>query len=62
MPAYTFYAAIDPDTADAKFCVLLDGNIIARCDDESWSCAIRNALNMLDYFAKQSNEVSAWPK
>lgn len=58
----TFYAAIDPE--NSKFCIMraLDGKLIARCDSESWSCAITDALNFVDRIAEQASEMKTWPE
>jgi hypothetical protein len=56
-----FYTAIDPDVKDNEFCVVRDGTIVARCGTEDWSCAIQDALNMVDSLAAQAREMSTWP-
>lgn len=54
----TFYAAVD----GADFCVMRDGYEVARCETEAWSCAITDALNMIDKIAEQATEMKTWPK
>ena len=59
----TFYASIDNDSVAARFCVQRskDGKLIARCDTEDWSCAIRDALNTIDKIVEQTKEMETWP-